>query len=430
MKMEFREIPVPEELNRVVTESLEKITTQQRKRNLKLWAYRGGAVAAAFVCGIVFCISNPSFAANLPLLGHIFEKMQDDFPYSGDYSGIGEKLADEKAFETVGAEEVSASEGAEENVDGEEKSGYVQTVDGVTITLSEMYCNSQALYVTVQIQSEEKFPEMDSFHFGEATGNFRFLVEEAAGKSGFQAGKAYLTPTLDGAFIDENTYAGLLRFDLNEVTGYNAPALEIPETYSVELKLNRLVGGLVEVEAPDFGLTEEEMEAMSDEEWKAWMLKWDTEHLDYDDRLAATYCGPWIFDLDVTMDKSDMQVVEINEKNEQGIGFERVVKDRFEITMYTYPDISKDSAKRYFPVMLDADGKLVDGNDGWVNVLEIGDHDVSTVDLFLVNELLWLDELKGIYWNDPEAETYNGKTFKEILLENCAYHKEISFEME
>ncbi|MCM1159217.1 MAG: DUF4179 domain-containing protein [Bacteroidales bacterium] len=421
MKMEFREIPVPGELDQVVTESLKKITVQQKKRNLKLWAFRGGAVAAAFVCGIVFCISNPSFAANLPLIGHIFEKMQDDFPYAGDYSGIGEKLADEPA---------SGEEGAEETTGWEEASGYVQTVDGVTITLSEMYCNSQALYVTVQIQSEEKFPEIDSLNFEESTGEFSFLVEEAAGKSGFRAGKAYLTPTLDGAFIDENTYAGLLRFDLNEVTGYNASALEIPETYSVKLRLNRLVGGLVDVEAPDFGLTEEEMEAMSDEEWKAWMLKWDAEHPDYDDHLVATYCGSWIFDLDVTMDKSDMQVVEINEKNEQGIGFKRVVKDRFEITMYTYPDISKDSAKHYFPVMLDADGKLMDGNDGWVNVLEIGDHDVSTVDLFLVNELLWLDELKGIYWDNPEAETYNGKTFKEILLENCAYHKEISFETE
>ncbi|MDE5864239.1 MAG: DUF4179 domain-containing protein, partial [Lachnospiraceae bacterium] len=406
MKMEFREIPVPKELDQVVAESLKTITIQSRQRNLKLWAFRGGAAAAACVCVIVFCMSNPSLAADLPLIGHIFEKMQDDFPYSGDYNGIGEQLA---------TEPVSDAQNAEETAGVAETSDYTQTANGVTVTLSEMYCNSQALYITVQIQSKEKFPEISSFSFEETTAKFSFLSEDS-----------WLTPTLDGAFIDDNTFAGLLRFDLNGLLGYNDSELKLPDTYSVELKLNRLVGNLSNVEPPDLGVTEEEIDAMSDEEWDAYMKEWYAKHSDYYDSTYTAYSGPWTFDLEVTQDKSDMQVVEINEKNEQGIGFSRVVRDRFEITMYESSKNPQAAEKNYFPVMLDADGDLMTGNDGWVNVLEIGSHDVSTVDLFLVDEVLWLDELKGIYWDNPWAETYDGKTFKEILLENCAYHKEIS----
>ncbi len=384
---------------------------EQRGRNLKLWVFRGGAAAAVFVCGIILCISNPALAANLPLVGHIFEKMQDEFPISGDYNGIGEQLADEPVLE-------SPDTGKD---DMEKTLEYTKTVNGVTITLSEMYCNSQALYITTQIQSKEKFPEISGFTLGEVTGTFSFLDDAS-----------WLAPALDGRFVDENTFAGLLRFDLNSVTGNNRyqdhdSSMGLPGNFSLHLGFQRLIGGL-NAAPPDLGVSKEELDAMSDEEWKTFMKEWDKKHPDYHKSEYVEYGGPWKFDLDVTLNQSDMRVVEINEKNELGIGFARVVKDRFEITMYDYSGNPGEAGNNYFPVMLDANGDLMEGVEGWVNTLEIGSHDISTVDLFLIDETLWLDQLKGIYWNNPGADTYDGKTFKEILLENCAYHKEISFE--
>ena len=78
---------------------MEQVYTQSRRSKAKSWAIKGGAIAAAFVMGAFVCISNPSIAAELPFIGHIFERM-DQFAYPGDYSEVGEPLE----TETVGAE--------------------------------------------------------------------------------------------------------------------------------------------------------------------------------------------------------------------------------------------------------------------------------------------------------------------------------------
>lgn len=35
----------------------------------------------------------------------------------------------------------------------------VKTVDGTTVTLSEVYCNEMALYLSMTIHTEDKFPD-------------------------------------------------------------------------------------------------------------------------------------------------------------------------------------------------------------------------------------------------------------------------------
>lgn len=387
---------------------MKKVYIEQRRMQLKVWSARAVATAAVLVCGVVFCVSNPATAAKLPLIGHIFERMEDDFAYPGDYTELGEQLAAPEDSDTVKDTE-------------DEIASYTKTVNGVTVTLSEMYCNSQALYITMQMKSKEAFPEISAFKC------------DTVGKYSYAKDDFYSGDSLEGEFIDEYTYAGLLRIDLNNgfVTqdGITSVTTDIPDSFSVELSINQIIGSLTNTTSPDFGKTKEEMDAMSDEEWEAFMIQWEADNPDYYESQAVFYNGPWTFSLDVKPNMSDMQVVEINDYNERGIGVSKVVKDRFEITMYdAYTDF--ENTGTYFPVILDADGKMMDtgSNGGLVNTVAIDGHDVSTIDLFLIDNYLWMDELKGIYWNNPNAETYDGKTFKEILLENCEYHTEVSFE--
>lgn len=109
------------------------------------------------------------------------------------------------------------------------------------------------------------------------------------------------------------------------------------------------------------------------------------------------------------------------------IGIEKVVKDRFEITMYEiYPD--EVTGTDYFPVMLDADGILMDyGSNSTINTVAINNRDVSRVDIFLIDYYKWMDELKGDRWKQPGALTEDGRTYKELLLEECAFHTEVIF---
>ena len=433
MKMEFQNIPVSEKLDQVVENSLEQVYTQSRRSKAKSWAIKGGAIAAVFVMGAFVCISNPSIAAGLPFIGHIFERM-DKFAYPGDYSEVGEPLE----TETVGAE-LDNAENAE-TMDA--VSEYTKTVDGMTVTLSEVYCNAQALYITVQIKSEEVLPEVYDFCF-HTSEEYSFTPTE-------KGDLIYL----QGEKVDEYTYAGVMRFDLNEraidatdldkVMEENAnngvmtdagviekyvKDVAIPENFTLHLTISDITADLLNPEPIDYGKTAEELEAMSDEEWEQYMTQYMNEHPDLYDNQSVSYKGTWDFDLDIAMDNSMTQVVELNDYNELGIGFEKVVKDRFEITMY---DAYKDESMciDYCPVMLDADGRLMDygGNSGVINTVAINDRDVSKVDIFLIDYYAWMDELKGDYWRQPGALTEDGRTYRELLLERCAYHKEIVFE--
>lgn len=58
----------------------------------------------------------------------------------------------------------------------------------------------------------------------------------------------------------------------------------------------------------------------------------------------------------------------------------------------------------------------------------INDRDISKVDIFLIDFETWMDELKGDYWRQPNVLTEDGRTYRELLLERCAYHKEVVFE--
>lgn len=346
MRNEFDNIPIPEKLDEVISTKMKVIRKEGKVRRAKQWMATGLTAAIVLVCSVVFCAKNPAFAEKIPLIGHIFERTQNSYEYfSGDYNGIGERL-----------EGVSAA-------------------SGITITLSEAYCNSQALYLTMEIKSEKPFPEMDSWQL--------FTEEEYDYKSE----KEYDAPDLQGEFIDPCTFAGTVRMNLD----YNGEGITVPDKFNMELKITEI---FLSIDGND-----------------------------------VYYEGPWEFSLTVKKKMQDTQVVNINETNELGIGFEKVVKDRFEIVMY---DLYDDPAMAidYFPVMLDADGRLMDyGNDPNCTVLDIADRDVSKVDIFLIDYYLWMDELKGDIWRQENPPlTDDGRTYKELLLEKCAYHKEVVFE--
>lgn len=393
MEMKFNEIPVPKELDQVVEESLNQIYKKNKMKNRKKAAAGLGAAAAILLFGVFLCISNPTLAAKIPLIGHIFEQLQKEYGYSGDYTKVKEDLTDAK------------------------------TVDGVTVTLSEIYCNGQGLYLTLRIESEEEIPELLD----------RFQCETIE-KYSFNPKEQRDVPLIDGKCVDQNTYIGIMRFDLNDKNKYtdgeppadengmvtlnkeNADSYlkeaEIPDQYTLDLEISDIEAPLKnseDKEKTEKNMTKEELEETGGEG-------------------ALIYHGPWKFTLNVSKNTQDTQSIVLNDLNKKGIGIEKVVKDRVEITIYdTYKEgVSKD----YFPVVLDADGRLMDNSDigGSVNTVAIQDRDVSKIDVFLIDYVKWMDELKGDQWKEENAPVEDGRTYKELLMDECDYYKEIVFE--
>lgn len=97
------------------------------------------------------CIANPALASKVPLVGHIFEELGNSLGFSGDYEKYVQPLEEQASGDIV----------LQETPQTDEKSDtvYSKTVDGVTVTLSEMYCNEKALYLSMLIQAEDEFPE-------------------------------------------------------------------------------------------------------------------------------------------------------------------------------------------------------------------------------------------------------------------------------
>ncbi|MDO5389774.1 MAG: DUF4179 domain-containing protein [Eubacteriales bacterium] len=183
-----------------------------KKQHFFFKACVGFAAAAAVFSGV--CIVNPTFAAQIPLLGHVFEKLGESLRFSGDFQKYAKV----------------------ENINS-------QTANGMTVTLSEVYCNDAALYVSLVIESEDTFPETMNFqdsdtpliNLYDSTLKFSYSERE---EQLFGVANA-----LDGKMVDEHTYTGVLRYDLSYSNIFmKEETIEIPEQFTVEFHIPQISG--------------------------------------------------------------------------------------------------------------------------------------------------------------------------------------------
>ena len=189
-----------------------------------------GLTAAAAVFSAV-CITNPAFAENIPLVGNVFKQLGNSMGFYGDYSRYAKQLTD-SAEDALSAEADGSQESSSnsQNVQAENQNttenhnadktkdnqSYSKTVDGTTVTLSEVYCNELAMYLSMTIHTEDKFP--DTFITSDGKPNIK-LSENSTVKYDYMDGKSNLfNAYLDGKMLDDNTYAGVLRIPVEDMT--------------------------------------------------------------------------------------------------------------------------------------------------------------------------------------------------------------------
>lgn len=187
-----------------------------------------GMTAAAAVFSTV-CITNPAFAENIPLVGNVFKQLGNSLGFYGDYSKYVKQLT-ESAEGAQSADADGSQEGSSnsQNVQVEDQNttenhnadktkddqSYSKTVDGTTVTLSEVYCNELAMYLSMTIHTEDKFP--DTFITSDGKPNIK-LSEDSTVKYDYMDGKSNLfNAYLDGKMLDDNTYAGVLRIPVDD----------------------------------------------------------------------------------------------------------------------------------------------------------------------------------------------------------------------
>lgn len=279
-----KEFPVPKKVKdaqnaafaRIKEMQGQKEAPKERKNSRHVFFKTCAGLAAAAAVFLAVCAADPALAAQIPLVGRVFEALGDSLGFSGDYSGYTRSLGGDKG-----------------NADPSVQSGntlYSQTKNGMTITLSEVYCNDAALYISMVLRSEEGFPDTMSgqdggplIHLWDSTIKFDYNPREDLAAIGGG-------DSLDGRFIDDHTYAGVIRFDLSasedasDRAGYEEDRDRFVQTLGItEQELKEDPAGAYEKVCQILGVDEMTDESLANAVAEAGGPKWE----DYEKQTAV-----------------------------------------------------------------------------------------------------------------------------------------------
>lgn len=308
-----RDVEVPEKVWLQFEETLENIeslTSERReercmemKKNRKGRTWIKAAVVAGVVTvgGSIFCYNNPVIASKIPVIGNIFEQVEDDVTFSGDYAK---------------KEVLEDTESTTEKVLGEQDGVYTVKNNGITFTASEIYCDGYSLYLTAKVESEkggfQNIPEHYTRCFGgktsksistDGTWEINDLGEEAFPSS----------IELEGKAVDDHTFIGMIKLDLKQYS---------EEDGTLKLKVSDL--------------------------WYDDKTVTNTDSIEPTNRIA----GEWKLTVPYSVDKEQCKEVLVNTKNKDGYGIQKVFVSPYQVIVFSeapYTTISPDTyTKEYF----------------------------------------------------------------------------------
>lgn len=376
------------------------------------------AAAAAFT---LVCVYDSALAAQIPILGRVFIELGQILSFGGDYSEYAKPL--------------------EQGM----------TVDGVNLTFSELYANDVALYLSVVITMEEPFPDtmvyeengQPALELVDCTVQFDFAGEQEIPLMGVYP---------EGYFVDEYTYAGVMRQEWADISRYydseteEMVQLEIPEQFQMKLSVGKIAGDKIESTFPaipgtyqkqyyekmkEHGMAEyvakgqlevtmEGYDHMTPEQKKIeheiWTEIWNAYVEIYPEAADSSlnkyrnywFDGPWEYEFDIHKDNAKSQTIEVKDVDEAGYGILSVTKTPFEITAV---EQCPEGAVT-FVAAFDAQGKrLVNGNTIGIHTWSVMDRDVSEVHFYILEWNTYMDLKK-----DRDAEN-----FEEIIAGAALY---------
>ena len=420
---------------------------------MKLGGRIAGGMAAVLAVGFIFCAVNPVMAKNLPVVGGLFEMLQDNVSFFGDFSDHATTL--ESVDTTESDIEGNSSEDTEAGQDTtKDDTAYTKTADGLTITCSEVYANSQAVYITMQFKSGQPFPKTETLA---ESGTPVIDLDMTGGVDFNSEASPVIDGQVEGQFLDDNTYACIFRYDLaqaaKDYTEYNEKYDEMTQQVLDEMGIT--MDDMDDETDEGYALLEEFINKVSErggayqkyikeidipdtfnlhlDITKVRGLEADYEWSEADDENYGRdagyykYEGDWSFDIPVTVDDSRTEVLELNDTNDAGIGLKSVIRSPYELTVNEL--YKEGSNSDCFMVALDANGNTLPYNEstGNCNNFAIQDRDISTVDIYFLDYIQYMDELKGQQnFDNPTKE--DGQKWKKLLEENAKYHKTLHFD--
>ena len=350
----------------------------------KIWITLG-SMAAVICVTFTFCVMNPVLASEIPILGSIFSKVSDLYPFG--------KIPEENTVELALAED------------------FISTDGGITISVTEEYASNQACYIGMKVESEQAFPEMaatvdggQQFIKARTVENYSFCPEE-------RSNRRYI----EGKFVDEHTFLGIIRIDYDEIrrymeqSGTSKSDADILESFKVALRITEIASTLKDAELPEeYRISDEEYEQMTEEEQTAYLdsIPKAWYGFEYESWHQA---GTWEFTLPISETDENVRTIVVNQYNDDGIGVDNIEISSMEMNVSTA--IPEEAS--LFAVAFDANGRRIayknGSNEG--STLLIDGYEISTVTVYICD----ISKYREL------SEKYSGRMLQEMIEKEAKF---------
>ncbi len=350
----------------------------------KIWITLG-SMAAVICVTFTFCVMNPVLASEIPILGSIFSKVADLYPFG--------KIPEENTVELALAED------------------FISTDGGITISVTEEYASNQACYIGMKVESEQAFPEMaatvdggQQFIKARTVENYSFCPEE-------RSNRRYI----EGKFVDEHTFLGIIRIDYDEIrrymeqSGTSKSDADILESFKVALRITEIASTLKDAELPEeYRISDEEYEQMTEEEQTAYLdsIPKAWYGFEYESWHQA---GTWEFTLPISETDENVRTIVVNQYNDDGIGVDNIEISSMEMNVSTA--IPEEAS--LFAVAFDANGRRIayknGSNEG--STLLIDGYEISTVTVYICD----ISKYREL------SEKYSGRMLQEMIEKEAKF---------
>lgn len=345
---QFENIKITETIDKKIDEAIDKgiekaykeIKSKKRKKAI-------GITAACIGLLLTLSAANPALASRLPIVGGVFRFIEKNVESPGDYSKYATAIN--------------------------------QTVsdNGVDITMSDILCDGEGLYVTYIVKSKEPF-KYTSYGDKPLDRN-QLITREDYNNVSFSNKELDNTGVagLEGKFIDENTFVGMERYYLKSLD------TKIPDNFNFKVKLTSII------------------------------MK-DLSPNNKDEKID----GIWAFNIPVKVDKSISKNINVNYKADNGFSLDSVVITPFNIVVnstnpnYTTYGISvfDDNNKKYEP-----DKSRVFDNNKQISYVNGDFKDCKHLRIIIYKNKL--EKKETIKKTDGSSETSYKDLGEEILLD-------------
>ncbi|MDE6389522.1 MAG: DUF4179 domain-containing protein [Lachnospiraceae bacterium] len=351
-----------------------------------------GSMAAVLCLTFTFCVMNPVLASEIPILGSIFAKIADVYPFG--------KLPEENTVELPPGE------------------GFVSADGGITISVTEEYASNQAVYIGVKVENQQAFPEM----VATVENGQQFIKARTMENYSFCPGERNTRRYIEGEFVDEHTFLGIIRIDYEEIRRYMQqsdtlnPDADIPESFTMELEITEIASTLKDAELPEeYKVSDEEYEQMTEEEQTAYLDSIPKAWYGFEYQ-SWHQAGTWEFTLPISRTDENVRTVTVNQYSDGGIGIDSIEISSVEMNVNAV--IPEEAS--LCTVVFDANGRMIEyknSSNAGVTLL-IDGYDISTVSVYICD----ISEYSEL------SEKYGDEKLQDVLEETAKFKTVVDVE--